>query len=244
MIISHKYKFIFFANPKTGSSSIHKALRPYDESQETLMKLKELNKKTPCKGREAGFTHVKPQYIKKVMSQKEWNNYFKFVFVRNPWDWFLSQYNQYFCKPHYSEKRYNLSKVLHGFVGQSHPNIDLRKEKYLTKTDFYILYYLNYYVQKYRLDRLQEKRDTNRYFQYQYIVDDRGEKQVDFVGKYENIEHDFEFICHQIGLNKIELPCLNYFSKNLSYRDYYREDTKALVAEKYQKDIELLNYEF
>lgn len=40
--------------------------------------------------------HIPPAISKSCLSSEIWNSYFKFVFVRNPWDWFVSQWKYYF----------------------------------------------------------------------------------------------------------------------------------------------------
>lgn len=82
MIISDKKRFIFIHNPKTAGESVELALRPYASlvvsAPEDLHN--RLNK------------HSSPAAIRKYVGKKRWNTYFKFVFVRNPWDRLVSLY--------------------------------------------------------------------------------------------------------------------------------------------------------
>jgi len=81
MILSHTHKFIFIANGKTGTSSIETALQPYQEG--AALKI----------GVEGLYTpkHVPPVVLRSQLGPKIWDEYFTFAFVRNPWDWFVSQ---------------------------------------------------------------------------------------------------------------------------------------------------------
>ena len=91
MIISHKYKFIFFAVPKTATHAIRFALRPHlgPEDEEHVFKFKPSKLNIPeFKDRKNG--HFTVEEIKPFLSDEIWETYFKFSFVRNPYDRFIS----------------------------------------------------------------------------------------------------------------------------------------------------------
>ena len=122
MIISHKYKFIFFAVPKTATHAVRFALRPHlgndDEEHCFLYKPSKLNIEA-FKERKNG--HFSVEEIKPHLSDQIWDNYFKFAFVRNPWDRFIS-----ICFFHYKAIQNN-PKIADNFLLEliSRPETDI-----------------------------------------------------------------------------------------------------------------------
>jgi hypothetical protein len=81
------------------------------------------------------------------------------------------------------------------------------------------------------------------YNQLDYITNERGDIIVDFVGRYENLEHDVNTVIQVLGLKSRALPHVNK-SQHRHYSEYYTEETKGLVAERYSRDIDFFRYQF
>lgn len=91
MIVSHQHNFIFAATPKTGTHSVREALReqvgPDDIEQVGLF----VNKRFPYPElAEIRHGHLSLAQVRPHLGEQAFQRYFKFAFVRNPFDRFVS----------------------------------------------------------------------------------------------------------------------------------------------------------
>ncbi|MBT63688.1 MAG: hypothetical protein CML13_10800 [Puniceicoccaceae bacterium] len=96
MLFSKKHHFIFFCNPKIGTTSIEAALKQLDDGQLDHYSM-------PCLFPER---HIPPTIARAFFTQAEWDAAFKFVFVRHPYDWVVSQYKWNFPPPLFYLKKF------------------------------------------------------------------------------------------------------------------------------------------
>jgi hypothetical protein len=91
MIVSHRHRFIFVAVPKTGTHTVREALRPHlgpdDMEQARLF----VEKKFPIPElARVGHGHLSFQQVRPFLGEDAFSAYFKFAYVRNPFDRFVS----------------------------------------------------------------------------------------------------------------------------------------------------------
>lgn len=67
-------------------------------------------------------------------------------------------------------------------------------------------------------------------------------KKIDFIGRFENLQNDFNYICDKIGIEKTELPWKNK-SKRDDYKSYYDKETKELIYNFYKEDFKKFGYD-
>lgn len=188
-------KCIFFHIPKTAGLSVCEAL---------------FNSK--------GIGHVNLKTAKLLFGQQGFDNYYKFCFVRNPWDRAVSSY-------HYL-KGGGINKTIKPWI----------RNNILPYADF-----KDFVKNKLQYDK-NIQREKHFRPQYTWICDSKLELQVDFVGKFENLNNDFQTIASNLKINN-NLPIRNS-SRRKNYKIYYDNDSRAIIANLYQKDIELFQYDF
>ena len=186
-MINHQHKFLFIHVPRTGGSSIEYQF-DYKEGQEQ-------NKHWNLNG------------WKNYLNSEDFDSYFKFTFVRNPWDILISKYvtSWYSLKGRGSSIGYKSGKTLKYFLDHYEPVA-------------------------------HEHGDG--------LLDYFDPKQMDFIARFENRNKDLEYISNKIGFNIDANTKRRDHRHKKHYTEYYDDETREIVAEKYARDIEYFGYKF
>lgn len=90
-------------------------------------------------------------------------------------------------------------------------------------------------------DYIRFRCDRRFHTQESFLLHD-GKPVVDFVGRFENLESDFRYVCRRIGI-PFRLPSLNRTKKE-DYQRHYDDQTRELVATTFANDIRRFGYRF
>ncbi len=238
MLISHKYRCIFIHIQKTGGSTIESLLRSFDKHAVLKVPLNPIAllrchlcragyeharfgkqiwlKMAPvCKGKHLFARDIKTS----INNRKIWETYFKFAFVRNPWDRLVSWYSM---------------------IRERGPKNAFWKYALENSSDF------ESFVRNCNRTIYESPFEVKNFFfnQFDYISGDRNEVIVDYIGRFENFTEDVQRIFRSISCPLPKpLPKINQ-STHPNYRRYYTDETRKLVTERYYMDIGFFGYRF
>ena len=217
MIISNKNKYIYFHNPKCAGTTIGKILAKSCCSQDILVGGYRSRARDSVEFDKNSMLYRKKHIGITKFEQMNYtglSDYFKFGFTRNPYAWAVSWYTFWF-----------------EWKGG-------RSRKVPSKKHWWKIQHMNF------SEFLRYEWFTNTKTAADMFLRGKTDKQlVDFIGKVENLQEDFNTICDKIGIPQQHLPHKNK-SKHKHYTEYYDDETRQIVAEKYKKDIEYFGYEF
>jgi chondroitin 4-sulfotransferase 11 len=218
MLISHEEpKFIFIHIQKTGGVSISNLLRRYSP--------------TTTPGR--GLRHISARRALKQVENPD--DYFKFAFVRNPWDRLVSWYTMI------DEARKGVAD------GTAEP-----MTRRLIKKNNLFKYVLRCgpTFDEFVINCTEKQWMGNGYYsftfnQLRYLTDKNGEVLVDFIGRFENFAQDISHVFDMLGLeaSQLEIPHENR-SAHSHYSEMYTPETREIVRKRFRRDVEFFGYEF
>ena len=203
-MICHQHKCLFVHIPKVAGQSIEsifveRAGLTWQQREHLLLKPNSDPKLGPPR-----LAHLTAQeYIScGHISSEQFEQYFKFTFVRNPWARIVSEYNY---------------RKLHG-------------DKHC-QSDFKTFLFKRF--PKVGDDNYQTHKDYYRHVmpQSQFLFDEAGNQLVDFIGKFENLQNDFNKVCQQLNIGNIQIPHKNK-SKAIGFKQRFKQQLKLQVMQK------------
>jgi len=164
--------------------------------------------------------HITLVEYQTMFSHKEFDQFFKFTFVRNPWDRVVSAF-------HYLKKG-GINARDRAWAAEhlsAYKDFDAFASQWLNKRNI----------------RLRAHFRP----QYQFIcLPGSLEPKVDFIGYFEDLEADYNVVRAKIGTGTALQSRNVTRGRQKDYRQYYSDETRQLVANVYHEDIKLFGYDF
>ncbi len=153
--------------------------------------------------------------------KKECEEFFKFSIVRNPWDRAVSWYS------YHSTQKCRKTAICY------------QKSFEQWVKDGCISHWTN-------VDGTQwgDKTGNNPMNQHEFLINEKGKIGIDKIIKLENIEKELEILKKTFGIEG-KTPKVNKSKRpKKNYKLMYDEEMKDIIYKKFNKDINLFNYDF
>lgn len=176
-----------------------------------------------------GHSRISDLYKYGFLTRDFWESSFKWAFVRNPWDRFVSLFT------------YRREQI--------HDHISNRRAKNYSEDNFekFIMETMSQFpfAPLGPYSRIWRRKHIFMSFnpQVRWLTDDSGNWVTDVIGQVENLGKDFAHICGILGYGKISLPHKNPSGRR-DYHEYYNKETRDRIGEIYKEDIDAFGYSF
>jgi len=223
MRISHRYKFIFLSKPRCASTFVRTILDPYSDIKSSSS---------------APFHHHATALELKLYFEQvgwDWNDYFSFTTVRNPWEMIVSYFT--FFKPDINGL-YSFEKERDGHHYEPNALASFRDWIATAKTYHRLLLSDGSYITNVWVDGFSKLTLANT------ILGSDGKSLVNKIIKVEELGTNLSPLLKQIGIESgFRMEPLNTTS-HLDYRNYYDCQTKKIIEHQFISDIEFGKYSF
>lgn len=162
--------------------------------------------------------HYTAQEYRVIYGRRDFNRFFKFTFVRNPWDRLYSAY-----------------AYLKG-GGWNSQDAEWAAT-HLAEIDSFDEFVMKWLTP----ERLHAH--IHLWPQCDFVCDRHGKPIIDHLGYFETIQQDFDFVCRRLQLPQCDLKHTNS-SKRAGYQDVYSQAAIEKVARLYAQDIANFGYRF
>ena len=220
-MISREKQFIFVHNYKTGGTSIEKKLGHFEvlerdiQDHRTIAEIELLTKRGK---------HLRTALY--AMKKGKASAYYFLKKAINP-ELTKREFNTFYK---FSFVRNSWARIYSWYVNVMKDEL-LRKSYGIDSTELSFEDFLRNYM------------DHDTFGQLYFLTGLDGSVPMDFIGRFENLQQDFNIVCERLQIEDPILPRM-LVRKYGHYTENYSSKTKALVYELYKEEIRYFKFEF
>ena len=223
---------MFLHTPKTGGTSVTNSLKSCTYVTPTMQDIT---------GKKQHHKVIFPEYpdqsrkIDRISNDADISKYWSFAFARNPYDRLVSSWLFGSWKCSWSCDFKEFCKIV--------SQIDINPSRRFNHPAGQIIKFLK--PKHTRIVKNKFIPGMVNHISEQYPLMIGNLASVDYIGRYENLQQDFDTICDKIEIPRRELPHINKtIGKHKHYTEYYDDQSRDIISKKYKRDIEYFGYEF
>lgn len=221
MLLSHRHGFLFVHIAKTGGTSIQAALRQGWWRDPLAWAAWCSHRFSGLAGHRCGTRiprHAPALVCREMLPPDVYHRLFVFAFVRNPWDRLVSAY------AHFLRER-----------------TDVLEQHQLSTFPAFVRFILHAdpaVVRRGALVRAIQRP------QLESVVDLQGQLIVDYLGRFESLDRDFDEVRQRLGVTTKRLPHARRSERSNDYRVHFDDELAQEVAVHYAADLAAFQYAF
>lgn len=199
-VISTKHRCVFIHIPKNAGGSVRQGIIALGGSKP------------------GGIHQHAPATTLRKLNPTQYDSFFSFAIVRNPWDRLWSMY-----------------KFALGRKGQGHPDVGNSFDEFLNTA-----WKIHPWTKTFKDPNIPAQRRS----QTEWILDENGRVIVDFVVRFENLQEDLEKVYEMSNVPPLKLASHHSTSQKIHYTDAFSDSGIEFVRKHFAKDIEMFGYKF
>ena len=231
MIISLEPAFVFVHVPKTGGRSISRALQRFVPDTGDIRPdifdpfKKQALEANPDHQGLFGPAHFAAAHLRDNVTGREfWQKALTFAIVRNPWD-----------------------RLVSFFSWLQHSNTRETRQYFKDHYTFHdYLRWLNDHQDPWLNENYGYAWQPGRQSQVSYVTDETG-IIVDFIGRFESLQEEFNFLCNKLGIPCVILTRAHQtraLAQHQQYAKWFTLKDRELISPMIKEDTTFFKYEF
>lgn len=224
-MISHEQKFIFIHIPKTAGTSVEKTFELFKDLSKARQDHRTIREIQPLASAISGLRSTEDA---KLLARRGRDQYRRLI-GQNLDTVNAAQYKEYFK---FTIVRNPWARAASWYQNVMRGRAQLRNSLKID-SDCTFATFIDKHPHQWGLKP-----------QLYWLKDSASQIPMDFIGRFENLQADFDTICKQLDVEVKPLSKMLTKGTRTPYKDLYDSETEKKVRKMYEEEIELFKYKF